>query len=113
MNAHFRTLVGDVASTEAAFKAAQRRLDDARKACQHTWDDPKGKYTPIRTEGYRTQNLMGHFTVNHDGSVNAPEVWIPAKETPEWTRTCTTCGHSETTTQTDEKVVRTSTPKFK
>lgn len=108
MNAKFQALV--TAATEAQREAVrtQAALDTARRQCNHQWS--KAAYTPIRTAGYMTRNLMGHFTVNQDGSVNAPEVYIPPTETPKWTRTCTECGLDQITDKTEQHV--TSTPKF-
>ena len=107
----FYLMEDEVSKAARALEDAKVKLAIARKACSHSWDDPKGKYLPIRTEGYRTPNMMGHFTVDVDGHVHAPEVWVPPTETPRWTRTCTICGLQETTEKTTETVVK--TPSFR
>ena len=104
----FQALVKAAVETRQAADRAQQALDEARGLCQHNWTEPE--YTPVRTKGYRTQSIMGHFTVGADGRVNAPEVHIPPTETPRWTRTCQVCGLEQTTDEVIEHV--TSTPKF-
>ena len=108
MNARFQALVTAATETQRAADQARQALDTARRQCNHVWSKPA--YTPIRTEGYKTQNLMGHFTVTPEGHVNAPEVYIPPTETPRWTRMCVECGLDQTTSQTEQHV--THTPKF-
>jgi len=104
----FRDMVAEFERTKAAFEAAQRKLEQGRRQCAHLWGPTQ--YDPIRTKGYEKQDLMGHFTVSQDGHVNAPTVYIPPTETPQWVRTCEHCGLTETTRQTTEQ--KSYTPKF-
>lgn len=98
----------EIRRLESDLASAKSRLARLEASCRHDWTDPE--YTPDIREGYMTQSLMGHFTRNTDGTINAPEVYVPHEEKPKWTRTCRICGKVETTTKTNVREVR--TPSF-
>ena len=85
----------EVASLEAALQHAER-------ACAHRWSDPVRD--DVVVPSFWTQDLMGHFTQNEDGTINAPWVHVPEQRTPRWRRTCSTCGKTELTTDVVTRV---------
>lgn len=51
-----------------------------------------------------------HFQGLVSKAIDAPEVYVPATETPRWTRTCRICGLKQHTDKTTKHI--TTTPKF-
>jgi hypothetical protein len=101
MRCGFERLVKAVEDADRALTVAKMNLQREREACRHLWDNPYGVYAPIKTKGYMTKSLMGHFTISDDGTVNAPEIYVPPTETPRWIRTCAICGTQEITERTE------------
>lgn len=108
MNAAAREARARLERAKAEMKSAEAAVTALEARCSHRWGDPVS--TPIVRPGYMYQDLMGHFTVDRDGHVNAPERWVPEERTPCWTRECAECGKKESTTQTTPHV--THSPKF-
>jgi len=104
---------------------ARRRADDARllledaeravavieSSCGHKWGKPEHKSVKASDGGMR-QDLMGHFTVNGDGSINAPYVYVPPQHRTWWERSCDRCGKRQMATSTDKETVTTERPVF-
>jgi hypothetical protein len=83
-----------LAAAEDQVKSLRTRLETAERQCGmkcHNWD--KVQYTPIETKGYQTQgDPPGTMGIDWQG----PQ-WIEATCTKQWTRTCKSCGKTETT----------------
>jgi hypothetical protein len=75
----------------------ERQLETLYRQCNHRWSEPI--YTPIRTEGYRTEgDPPGTMGIDWRGPM-----YVPPTTTDRWTRECTECGKQETTERKQEK----------
>lgn len=97
-------LMTRIAALEAKLKTERRTLELLQRECIHQWGPVK--YAPKIREAYRTQgDPPGTMGIDWQ-----PPVDVPREETPVWTRQCTRCLKTETTSQTDQHV--TKTPRF-
>lgn len=90
----------------ARAEVARLEYEQARRQATraHTWTEPR--YTPDVRPGYWSEDIYGRMIKGQEPR----RVWTPEKITPRWTRSCSTCGRVETTTETTEIVTR--TPRF-
>lgn len=95
-------LIKSIETQEGHLAADKARLMALQDDCDHSWD--KIEHTPTIRQAYTEPG----YVAGVHGPV--PARHIPEKKTDRWTRTCTRCGKSETTTQAEEKVIR--SPKF-
>jgi len=105
MNDEAKQARARVERAKRELESAERNLANLERTCQHAWSEPK--YTPDVREGYYASNTMGPI---RNGKPVLPDVYVPPETTPKWTRTCSKCGLTETTTKTDKHV--TTTPRF-
>ena len=86
---------------ERELGAARSRIRAMERLCSHQWSEPE--YTPDIRESFTTPgDPPGTMGIDRQLPCH-----IPRQETPKWTRTCQSCGTSETTTRTTEKVAKT------
>lgn len=97
-----------LADAKILLATAEANVFRMEQTCLHNWGPVRDN--PIHKEGYQTQDLMGHFTTDQYGNINAPMVYVPPTKTPRWTRTCNGCGKEEHTFKTTEVI--TQVPKF-
>jgi hypothetical protein len=99
-----RELKADISTAERKLGAMKNDLASIQRSCQHNWTEPR--YTPVIREGYQDPgDPVGTMGVDWRGPS-----WVPRDEKPVWTRECKKCLLAETTTSTDERVVK--TPRF-
>ena len=84
----------DLADAEAQVTSLRARLDAQVRACKmqgHKWGEIK--YEPIEHKAYRIEgDPPGTMGVDWRGPMD-----VPASTEKQWSRTCTECGHKETT----------------
>ena len=79
-----------------------QQLKAAQNRCRHTWGATK--YDPIIRAGYETSAF------SRPGYKSSATIYVPEERTPRWTRTCTTCGCTQSTKRTEERKTRGSVP---
>lgn len=89
------TMIEAMGNTLARMKSA---LESKQRFCAHEWGETR--YTPNIREGYQDPgDPPGTMGVDHRGPM-----WVPRQEVPRWTRTCTKCTRTETTSHTRDDV---------
>lgn len=81
---------------ETELEAAKQNIVTIERSCVHNWSEAKQNSKQLYG-GHMEKNLMGHYTISNDGSINAPEIYIPAKNETWWERTCSICDKTQVT----------------
>ena len=101
-----------IEDSEKTLKENKQRLDGIISRCCHEWGEIY--YEPIVTGGYTTQGTRSRYGsgeyIPYDEIPYLDGVYVPRKETPQWSRTCKKCGKKEFTKNKKDHV--TSTPVF-
>ena len=95
-------------NAEREYTQAKAAVERMEASCSHQWKELTPEHQT--TGGYETQSLMGHFTKNSDGSINAPRIYIPPRTITTYHRMCEHCGKSESTQNTQEETHVTTKP---
>lgn len=96
-----------IAVLRGQLSCAERDLTYVEQNCnngKHDWGEPK--YTPKYEAGY----VIHGDPPGVGGIDHRSDFYVPAKNTPAWTRVCQLCGKTETTTHATETKVH--TPRF-